>query len=326
MKATQAIKATIVTLAALALAGHVYAGVISTMSIKIEQPKSPTNLNNLNINFVVLDYASKGAITATCSYNKDGGAVSQFGGDIAIDEGGGTANCTTNSSIMNGDGTYKFIISATNGAPETVSGDVTVVYNTSGPDTPTSYSKEDFESCKYKIKFHTGDNGNTTKVELYRSANTTFDVNAGSLIATQNIGPDTDGEFTTDKPDCSKTYYYVIRAFDSAGNGSGVRGDRETHTVTTTTTTTTTTGGSAAAGAIPAGTGGNVLGTAQGALEDATGASGAVLGEASLSGTPTPTEAISPTATPKRTLFTGRNIGIGGGLVAILLLLLFLFK
>jgi hypothetical protein len=321
MKATQAVKATIVTLAALFFAGQVFAG---SMSIKIEQPKSPTNLNNLNINFVVLDYASKGAITATCSYNKDGGAVSQFGGDIAIDEGGGTANCTTNSSIMNGDGTYKFIISATNGAPESVSGDVTVVYNTSGPDTPTSYSKEDFESCKYKIKYHTGDNGNTAKVELYRSANTTFDVNAGSLVAIQNIGPDTDGEFITDKPDCSKTYYFVVRAFDSSGNGSGVRGDSETHTVTTTTTTTTT-GGSAAAGAIPAGTGGNVLGALNGTLEGSTGASGAVLGEASLSGTPTPT-AATPTPTQKPGLFTGRNIGIGGGLVAVLLLLLFLFK
>lgn len=307
------------TVASLCIAGTVFAG---SLSVKIEAPKSPTNQTSLNINFVVLDYASNGAITAKCFYSKDAGPVSQFGNDIPISKGGGTANCTTNSSIMNADGTYHFYVTAKNDNPEITSNTVDVTLNTGGPDTPTSYSKEDFESCKYKIKYHTGDNGNTAKVELYRSANTAFDVNAGSLVATQSIGANTDGQFTTDKPECNKTYYYVIRAFDSSGNGSGIRGDSETHTVNTTILPTTTTGGGVA-GAIPAGTAGNVLGAARGSSEASTEPTGTVLGEeASPSATPT----VTPTPTQKPTLFTGRNIGIGGGLVAILLLLLFLFK
>ena len=313
--------------ASLFLTGTVYAG---TMSIKVEQP-SPTNQTNLTINFVVLDYSKNGDISAQCSKKgpSDGDFVA-FGSPFLFtaSSGGGSADCTTDSSILNTNGTYQFKVIATKGG-ETAESVVDVVFNTSGPDTPTSYSKEDFESCNYKIKYHTGDNGNTTKVELYRSPNTTFDVNAGSLVATQNIGPDADGEFTIDKPDCSKTYYFVVRAFDSAGNGSGVRGDSETHTVNTTVTTPSASSGQA--GAIPAGTAGNVLGAANGTLEGSTGAAGVsaqagtVLGEeASPSATPTPS--ASPTPTPKPTLFTGRNLGIGGGLVAVLLLLLFLFK
>jgi hypothetical protein len=304
-----------ITIISLLVAGQVFAA--TTMSIKIEQPKSPTNQTSLNVNFVVLDYASNGAITAKCFYSKDAGPVSQFGSDITISKGGGTANCTTDNSIMNGDGTYHFYVTAKNDDPEITSNTVDVTLNTSGPDTPTSYSKEDFESCKYKIKFHTADDGKTVKVELYRSPNTTFDVNAGSLVATQNIGPNTDGQFTTDKPDCSKTYYYVIRAFDSSGNGSGIRGDSETHTVTTTILPTTTT----VAGAIPAGTNGNVLGASNGPLGGSTGATGAVLGEEV-----TPTITPTPTPTPKPTVFPGRNIGIGGGILVILIIIFFLFK
>ncbi len=293
------------------IAGHVFAG---TLSVKIEQPKTPTNQNNLNINFVILDQGGTAPITAKCYYSKDAGAFSQFGSDIAISAGGNTANCVTNDSIIHDQATYHFYVTADNGSGPVSSATVDVSYDTSGPDTPTSYSKEDFESCKYKIKFHTAADGVTSKVELYRSPNTTFDVNAGSLVETKSIGPNADGEFVNAKPDCSKTYFYAIRAFDSIGNGSGIRGDSETHTTTTTVLPTTST----TAGAIPAGTGGNILGAET--LGGATGPSGTILGDEA---TPSPTQ--QPYTPPKPRLFS-RNVVLTVGAIAVILLGIWLAK
>jgi hypothetical protein len=66
--------------------------------------------------------------------------------------------------------------------------------------------------------------------------------------------------------DCGKKYYFVVRAFDDFGNGSGLTGDSEV-TVNTTTTTTTTGGGTTTeGGAIAVGTGqGNVAAPGAGA-------------------------------------------------------------
>ncbi len=306
-------KTIVLTIASLCIAGQVFAG---SMSIKIEQPKSPTNLTSLNVNFVVLDYASNGNITAKCyKQGPSDGGFSQFGSDIAITPGGNTSNCTADSSVLTSDGTYQFYVTAANSGETVTSNTVSVIRNTSGPDTPTSYSKEDFESCKYKIKFHTADDGKTAKVELYRSPNTTFDVNAGSLVETKTIGPNADGEFVNEKPDCSKTYFYAIRAFDSTGNGSGIRGDSETHTITTTILPTTTTG---TAGAIPAGTGGNILGAET--LKGATGPSGAILGEQA---SPSPTQ--QPYTPPKPNLFR-RSTMLTVGAIAVILLGIWLAK
>ncbi len=293
------------------------------MTVKIEAPKSPTILTNLKVNFVVLDYAADGAITAKCYFNKDGGGFAQFGSDIALPAGGGSANCTTNSSIVNGEGTYKFYVGATNSSITVNSAEVTVVYNTSAPGTPSNYGKSRVNVCDYKISFKTADDaGKTVKVEVYRSANTSFTADAGTRVDTVTIGSNTNGSSTTTPPNCSTDYFFAVRAFDSAGNGSGLVGDSVTVTTGTTTLASPPAGGSGAAGAIPAGTGGNILGASQGAPEGATGASGATLGEATGSPTPTQETYIPPTGG----LFSGRNLGLGAGALAVILLVTWLLK
>jgi hypothetical protein len=147
---------------------------------------------------------------------------------------------------------------------------------------PSYSGKERVNVCDYKIKFHTADDGGkTVKIEVYRSENTTFDVNDGSRVDTIGIGSNTDGSSITTPPSCNKEYYFAIRAFDENGNGSGVAGDSITKTTTTTTTTTSGASGTppAAGGAIPAGTNGNVLGISNGPIESPTGPSGAILGK-----------------------------------------------
>lgn len=225
------------------------------VSIRLEQPKSPTNQNTFDINFVTLDTAGN-PITVKCFKKgpSDGGFV-QFGADISLAAGGNSGNCPVTGSTVVGDGSYQFKAQA-NG---TDSNTATVAYNTSGPDTPTNYSKEQVSSCIWRIKFKTAnDGGKTVKVEVYRSSATSFNADGGTRVATVSIGSNTDGSADISSPDCSKTYYFAIRAFDSAGNGSGVVGDSVTNVTTTAPTASPTAGG----GAIPvsSGAGGSVLG------------------------------------------------------------------
>jgi hypothetical protein len=275
----------------LAFAGQTFAAVPS-LTAKIEQPKSPTRINNLKIAVVTLDREGRD-ITVECYKTGTGTPFST----LAVTPGGNSVHCETNSSIMPSDGTYGFYAIAYAGSDTSTTSTVSVDYNTSGPGTPTNYSKEKPTSCTYKIKFKTADDsGNTTKVRIYRSENTTFDLNAGSLIATINIGSNTEGEHTDTIPVCDKTYYYALRAFDSAENASGVIGDSEIKTTTTGTGTSGSVAGTssgAAGGAVAAGTAGNILGQ-----ESSTGTStsGEVMGE----GTPSAEEVYVPPIISKK--------------------------
>jgi hypothetical protein len=133
---------------------------------------------------------------------------------------------------MSNQGNYEFYVSAASGSDSENAVSVTVNYDTSGPGTPNYYSKEHPEQCKYIIRFHTADdNGATNKVEIYSSDQKNFDTNNGSRVGTVNIGSNQDGIFTHDRADsCDREWYYVIRAFDVAGNQSDARGDELTKT------------------------------------------------------------------------------------------------
>lgn len=304
-------------LVSLFLAGYVSAATPS-LTARIEQPKSPTNINELDITVVTLDREGR-AITVKCFKKApaDAGFI-QFGSDIAVTPGGNSVHCETNSTILPGDGTYLFYAESYAGSDVATTATVSVDYNTSGPGTPTNYSKEKPSDCTYKIRFRSADDsGKTIKVNVYRSENTSFSLDSGTLVGTVNLGSNTDGELLNTVPDCNKTYYYAIRAFDSAGNGSGVVGDSEVHTTTTTTASSTsqTQGGTsgAARGALAAGTAGNVLGQAVESTPEA----GQVQGDA----TPAAVEQYT-TAAAKRTggKAVATVLGILGVLVVIWLL------
>jgi len=112
-------------------------------------------------------------------------------------------------------------------------------------------------------------------VEIYRSENKSFGVDSGSRVDTITIGSNTDGQSITTPPSCSKDYYFGIRAFDSAGNGSNVIGDSIVKFTTTTTSTTTTAGTSPTVqGAIEIPGAGAVLGK-----ETESSTEGSILGE-----------------------------------------------
>jgi hypothetical protein len=307
-----AMQATIATLASLVFTTAVYAGVLPNLSVKMEQPKTPTNQNVLKLTVVTLDRMGAD-ITVKCMKKapSDGGFV-QFGSDIAITPAGGNSViCETSPSFMNTDGTYQFEAIAT--SSETVTSNaVSVDYDTSGPETPSYTGKDRVNTCDYKVKFRTADDGGkTVKVEVYRSENTSFDANDGSRVDTITIGSNLDGSSTTTPPSCDKEYYFAIRAFDIAGNGSGVVGDSVVHT-TSTLPASGQAGPSSGAlqGAVAAGTAGNVLGRATGPTGGAT--EGSIMGD-----TTTPSaevEYVAPAPAP----VSKKVIALVGGVLILI--------
>ncbi len=293
----------------------VFAAVVQAagVSIRLSAPKSPTNQNTFDINFVTLDVGNN-PITVKCLKKGPGdGGFSQFGGDINLAAGGNSGNCAVTGSVMGSNGSYQFQASANNGSETVTSNIITVDYNTSGPDTPTNYSKEKISSCIYRIKFRTAnDGGKTVKVEVYRSENTSFNADGGTRVATVSIGSNTDGSADINSPDCNKEYFFVVRAFDSAGNGSGLVGDSKTVTVTVGTAETSAVSAAIATGG---GTGGTGLGdTAE--EED-----GEVKGEATEEAeTTTPATFEQPGEGEDGNLFSARNLIIA---LAILILAAF---
>lgn len=302
---------------AMLLTGTVFtAKAQAALSVRLEQPQTPTKSDTFNINFVALDSNTPGrVITVKCYKNgpSDGAVYSQFGSNIALTAGGGTGNCSVTSAVLSTGGSYNFKVIASATAPdESVENSpiVTVEYKPGGPGTPQSYTKQHLSDCQYKILFKTADDGGkTSKVEIYRSDGLSFNVDGSTRVGVVFIGSNLEGSLTNDVP-CGGTYYYAIRAFDNAGNGSDVVGD------STTTTITVSPSPSALVGAIPVAGGQVLLG------KKAAGETGAVLGgEATSSAEPT----VSPSPTPAgagllSSLLTPKGIAV----VAIALGLLFL--
>lgn len=211
--------------------------VTSTLSVRLGQPKTPTNQDNFKLTFVALDI-NGGDITVKC-YKKspsDSNYV-KFDSDKPLIPGGNTDSCSVDSGILNTAGTYYFKVIANNSLESNI---VAVDFNTSGPGTPEAYNKERVDDCNYKINFKSANDGKTVKIELFRSDTDSIAINSGNVAASVSIAPDTAGEIINRIPTCGKDYYYAIRAVDAYGNVSGVAGDSFTSVTTTTTTSTTT--------------------------------------------------------------------------------------
>lgn len=260
-------------------------------SIRLQKPASPTNLDTFNITFVALDTDSTKTVNVDCYKKAPGDVTYSVFESFSLVNGGNTDSCHVTSGTMNkGNGTYSFYVTADGSSHATTElTPVSVDFNNSTPGTPVNYNKTKPDDCTYKISFRTAnDSGKTVKVVLYRSTDTNFSVDSGHQVNEVSIGSDTDGSMSDNvSPNCNTTYYYVIRAFDTYGNGSGVVGDSN---VTTTVVNPTTT---EQQGAIPLGGtgGGSVLGAGTG------GEKGEVLG----------TESAKPTSQPEKPKSVSQN-------------------
>lgn len=211
----------------------------SPLSVRLSQPKTPTNQNNLKLTFVALDIKSRGVVVNCYKKSPSEAVYSMFEEKILVPVSGDTGYCNVTSSILSNAGSYSFYVTAKAGGDSVTSSTVNVDFNTSGPNTPGSYSKERINNCDYKIKFKTADDSKTVKVELFRSDSLSISIDSGSRVSTQNIGPNTEGSFTNSIPTCGKEYFYALRAVDNADNVSGITGDNFTKVIIEGSTTTT---------------------------------------------------------------------------------------
>lgn len=297
-------------------------------SIRLQQPQSPTNENTFNITFAALDTNSSQSVSVQC-YKKgptDGSFIA-FGSTINLTNGGNTDNCEAGGSIMNqGNGTYQFEAIAS-GSTSPTSNIVSVDFNNStNPGAPEGYSKTEPDNCTYKITFKTADDsGKTIKVILYRSDQTSFNVDSGHQVNSLNIGSNTDGSMTDNiSPNCDTNYYYAIRAFDVYGNGSDVRGDQN---ITTTIINPTA---APVQGAIPVSAeAGSVLGSQTGIQGEKTTGAGTEASKEVLGTTEAPQPTITPEVidtTPGKSGSLLKSIGLVLIIAAILLAVYFVFR
>lgn len=203
----------------------------NNLSLRLEQPASPTRESDWKLSFSVLDRLARTPVVNCFVKKPSSGSFVGFGdAHTSIKPEGDGGNCQVNSGVMNEQGSYEFYVTAVSGTDSESSAHVTVTFDNSGPGTPTSYSKEHESICRWIIKFHTAsDGGLTQKVEIYSSDQKNFDTGSSSRVGSVSIGSDQDGTFTHDRADgCDKEWYYVIRAFDASGNQSGHRGDEFT--------------------------------------------------------------------------------------------------
>src|SRR3989344_3913963 len=83
----------------LMVAVQVYAAA-PNLSVRIMQPKSPTNQSNLKLTVVTLDRLGR-AVTVKCFKKGPADAgFTQFGADLVLAAGGNSVNCETSSSVL----------------------------------------------------------------------------------------------------------------------------------------------------------------------------------------------------------------------------------
>lgn len=282
----------------------------ANLSVRIEVPKTPTNQNTFKINFVAMDISGE-TIEVKCFKSGDAVPFST----INLSAGGNTGNCEVTPSIIPTEGTYGFYVTAATGSETQTSPTVNVEYKTSAPGVPGNYNKEQL-GCQYKITFKTADDGGrTSRVEVYRSDQISFTADSGTRVGTVWIGSNLEGSFIDTVPDCGKGYYYVIRAFDGAGNGSGLAGDSITK-VTVVTTQASPSPAAPVQGAIPVASPAAVgVGEILGADEQVVATKeGEILGEGTPSALETPQPAPSGKFLSPRNLFwLGLVLLLAGG-------------
>jgi hypothetical protein len=217
------------------------------LTARIENIPQYTNQTTFNIDYVTLDITGRNVAVACFKKGPSDASFSQFGSLQALKAGGDSGRCLVDSSVLTQNGTYQFYVQATAGLDVVNTQTVTMDYNkSSGPGPVHDYNKVR-GNCAYSITFRTANDGKTSYVEIYRSDSTSLIANASTRVEKSTVGPNETRSITTSIPECSRNYYYAVRAFDAYGNGSTLVADSEVKyndtIVTQTTTVTTTTDG-----------------------------------------------------------------------------------
>lgn len=204
-----------------------------------------------------LSCSALGGNSAVFEYRKEAGVYQTLATiDVSVNE------CQTivDSSKINEETKYYFRVTLDG----TVSDETSTTYDVSGPSNISDYKKDGASDNNIVLHWRNPNNSDFSKVIIYRGETSDFTADGNHEIATVFGSPDSQMTHTVNVPDNSKTYYYLIRALDKAGNSSGLVGDVSlTATVTTVNPAGTSQNGSSNVTVLPktSGSGGQVLGT-----------------------------------------------------------------
>ena len=203
----------------------------STM-VRLSQPKSPAT-STFDLVFVAMDInSSPRNLLAECFVQKPGdldfSATPFHTESISSGNVGDSKICPVNSSVLGSEGTYTFKVKVTpEGGSSVPSNEVTVEYDSIGPDKPEYIKKEKVNDCVNKIKVKTADDGETASIKVYADDDKEVDIDDSHRIETETIGPGEKFEFEhiVSGGDCDKDWYYAVVAFDNSGNASSPRAE-----------------------------------------------------------------------------------------------------
>lgn len=198
-------------------------GIVSTVKavsiLSIQSLPGYVNTNNFKLS------CTTDGNTAQFYYSKNGGSYTAFGGSIDLS----TSSClvTVDSSIVNDQTNYSFKVNV-DGTDSSVT---STFYDISGPSPVSGYYKERINDGEYKIHWKNPGDSDFDKVVIYRGDAAGFSADAGHEVARVSGGANSDMTYDDHfTPDVNKTYFYLIRALDHAGNSSSLVGDGGTTT------------------------------------------------------------------------------------------------
>lgn len=191
----------------------------------------------VRVDYFQLSCSALEGSTAQFSFKKDGGSYSNFGSLIDLT----TSQCLVNVSSAQIDSQAKYFFKVTlNSGQES---ETSTTYDVSGPSAVRDYGKEKIGNTTYRIRWTNPGESDFAQVIIYRGEAPDISADDSTKIAQVGGAHDAQMEYIDNGVSPDKTYYYIIRALDKAGNSSDLVGDVQTTTVLTTTTTTTSQGG-----------------------------------------------------------------------------------
>lgn len=171
--------------------------------------------------------------TAQFSFKKEGNSYANFGSSIDLDSSQCLIDVT--SSQIDSQAKYFFKVTLNSGQESETS----TTYDVSGPSAVRDYGKEKIGSTTYRIRWTNPGESDFAQVIIYRGEAPDISANDSTKIAQVGGAPDAQKEYIDNGVSPDKTYYYIIRALDKAGNSSSLVGDTTTTTVLGTSTTAT---------------------------------------------------------------------------------------
>jgi hypothetical protein len=189
--------------------------------------KLPEYLNTTNFNLSYSAIAPAGLKNVTLAFHKEGDAWQTL------------STFTTNSDQLNmqshiggEDNTYFFSATACDNSDLCNTDYTQTKLDRIAPPKPDHFYQDQPSSNVNRLHWTNGDSDDLYQVYIYRSDHLGFTADSGTQVGTVNVSKNTDSQWDNSVPTDGKTYYYLLRSVDRAGNASDVTGDLQVNTTT----------------------------------------------------------------------------------------------